>query len=102
MAGGVSYISKKYRKVSNKYLISYDPKEESEHIIYFDVNILYGYAMYKFLPTDKFKWIDPKEFDSNKYSSNSSKACASENDLEYPRKSHELYNDSFLAPDKIK
>ena len=40
--------------------------------------------MSKFLPTARLKWIDPKEFDSNKYSSCSSKGCVSELNLEYP------------------
>ena len=30
---GVSYISKIYTKVKNEYLKSFDPKQESEHII---------------------------------------------------------------------
>ena len=50
--------------------------------IYLDTNNLYGYAMSKFLPTSRFKWIDPKEFDLNKYISNSSKGCTLEVDLE--------------------
>ena len=29
-----------------------------------------------FFQISGFKWIDPKEFDSNKYSSYSSKVCA--------------------------
>ena len=33
----------------------------------------YGYAISKFLPTSGFKRIDPKEFDLNKYTCNSSK-----------------------------
>ena len=41
--------------------------------------------MSKFLPTNEFKWINPKEFDSNKYSNNSSKVCVLEVDLEYPK-----------------
>ena len=32
MRSGVSYISKKYSKANNKYLKSYDPKQESKHI----------------------------------------------------------------------
>ena len=48
--GGFSYIYNRYSKASNKYLKSYDPKQESKHIIYLDVNNLYGYAMSKFLP----------------------------------------------------
>ena len=33
-----------------------------------DTNNMCGYAMFKFLPTSIFKWIDPEDFDSNKYS----------------------------------
>ena len=80
---------------------SYDPKQEWKHIIYLDANNLCGYAMFKFLPTSGFKWIDPKEFDLNKYSSNSSKWCVLEVDLEYPKELRELHNDYPLAPDKI-
>ena len=45
---------------------------------------LYGYAMSKFLSASWFKSIDPKEFDLNKYTSNSSKGCVLEVDFEYP------------------
>ena len=99
--GGVSYISNRYSKANNKYLKSYDPKQESKHIIYLDVNKFYGYAMSKFLPTSGFKWIDPKEFDLNKYTSNSSKGCVLEVDLEYTKELRGLHNDYSLAPDKI-
>ena len=44
MKGGVSYISNRYSKANNKYLKSYDPKQESKHI-YLDANNLYGYAI---------------------------------------------------------
>ena len=54
MAGGVSYVSNRYSKANNMYLKSYDPKQESKHIIYLDANNLYGYAMSKFLPTSGF------------------------------------------------
>ena len=47
------------------------------------------------------KWIDPKEFDLNKYTGNSSKGCVLEVDLEYPIELHELHNDYPLAPHKI-
>ena len=80
---------------------SYDPKQESKHIIYLNANNLYGYAMSKFLPTSGFKWIDPKEFYMNKYTNNSSKECVLEVDLEYPKELHELYNYYPLAPNKI-
>ena len=41
------------------------------------------------------------EFDLNKYTSNSSKGCVLEVDLEYPKELRELHNDYPLAPDKI-
>ena len=32
-SGGISYISNRYSKANNKYLKSYDPKQESKHIL---------------------------------------------------------------------
>ena len=57
--------------------------------------------MSKFLWTDYFKGIDPKEFNFNKYTSNSSKRCVLEVDLEYPKELRELFNDYPLAPESI-
>ena len=54
---GISYSSDRYR-----YLKSYDPKRESEHIIYLNANNSFGYSMSKFLLTSGFKWIDPKKY----------------------------------------
>ena len=79
----------------------YEPKQKLEHIVYLDANSLYGCAMSKFLPANGFKWIDPKEFNLNKYSSNSSKENVLEVDLECPKELRELHNDYPLAPDKI-
>ena len=57
--------------------------------------------MSKFPPTGRFKWIDPKEFELNKYTSNSSKGCVLQVDLEYPKELCKLHNDYLLAPDEI-
>ena len=38
MRGGISYISKRYSKVNNNYLKSYDPKQEPKHIVQLDAN----------------------------------------------------------------
>ena len=61
-----------------------DQKQESKHIIYLDANNLHGYAMFKYLQASGFKWMDPKEFDMNKYTRNNSKPCALEVNIEYP------------------
>ena len=57
--------------------------------------------MSKFLPRSGLKWVDPKKFDLNKYSSNSSKECILEVDLKYPKELCELHNNYLLATDKI-
>ena len=57
--------------------------------------------MSKVLPTNGFKLIDPKELDSNKYSSNSLKDCILEVDLEHSKELRQLHSDCPLAPDKI-
>ena len=76
MGARAFYISKRYSIANNKYLQSYDPKRESKYIIYLDANNLHGSAMSQFLPTSRFKsFIDLKEFDMNKYTTNSSKDC---------------------------
>ena len=88
--GRYSYISNGDSKGSNKYLKSNDEKQELKPIIYLEAINLYGYIMCKFLPTSGLVWMDPKEFGLNKYTSNSSKGCVLEVDLEYPK----LHNES--------
>ena len=99
--GWISCISNRYSKANNKYLKSYDPTQESKHIIYLYAKNLYGYAMFKFIPISGFKWIDPKVFDLNKYTSSSSKGYVLEVDLKYIKDLQELHNDYSLAPDKM-
>ena len=69
--------------------------------MHLDVNNLYGYATSKVFPISGFKWVDTKEFDFNKYTSNSLKGCALEVDLKYPKELWELLNDCPLVPDQI-
>ena len=57
--------------------------------------------MSKFLPLSSCWWTDLKEFELNKYTSNSSKGCVIEFDLQYPKNLRELHSDYPLAPDKI-
>ena len=58
-----SYTSYRFRQAYKKYLKSYGPKQESKYLIYLDTNSLYGYAMLNLLLTNRFKCIDPKDFD---------------------------------------
>ena len=73
-------------------------RNENQNISY--VYHLYDYDASKFLLTDGFKWIDPKELNMNEYTSNRSKECALKFNLEYPKELRELRNDYPLALDK--
>ena len=57
--------------------------------------------MFKILLTRGLKWMDLKEFASNKYSSNSPEGYTLEVDIEYPKDLRELHHDYPLASDKI-
>ena len=91
--GGISDVSNKYSKANNKCLKSCNPKQESKYTIYLYANKSYCYALFRFLPTGVFKWIDPKEIDLNKYTSNNSKECTVEVHLQYPKELRKLHND---------
>ena len=93
------YVSMRCSKSNNNYLKFYDPKQESEHIMYLDSNNLYGYAMSRFFLMCGFKWIDPIEFELKKYTNNSSKFCVLEAAPEYPKELRELHSDYPLAAD---
>ena len=45
MRGGISYIAHRHAEANNKYMSSYNPKEESSYIMYLDANNIYGWAM---------------------------------------------------------
>ena len=62
---------------------------------------LYVFTRSKFLPTNRYKWKDRKEFEVNKNTSNSSKGRVLEVDLEYPKDLLEWRNDCLLDPDKL-
>ena len=55
--GGISYITKRYAKASNKYMNDYDPKKPLIFISYLDMNNLYGWAMSEYLPYGGFKLL---------------------------------------------
>ena len=82
MRGGVSYINKRYSETS-----------KNKHILYLDMNNLYGCAMRQYLPSN-FKWV--KNIDNIKQKlmnikSNSSTGYVLEVDLEYPQELHDIY-----------
>ena len=57
LRGGISSTAKRYAKANNKYMNDYDPKKQSTFISYLDINNLHGWAMSKYLPYERFKWL---------------------------------------------
>ena len=55
--GGISYIAKRYAKANIKYMNDYDPEKPSTFITYLDKSNLYGWAISKYLPYGKFRWV---------------------------------------------
>ena len=58
--GGVCHSIYRYAKANNKYMKNY------EHIQYWDVNNLYGWAMSQNPPANNFEWIkDTSQFNQD-------------------------------------
>ena len=95
---GISMISNRHGKANNKYMgEKYNVNESSKYIIYLDANNLYGWAIFKPLPTYGFKWMTESELKSWR-----NVTCILEVNLEYPKELHNLHNDYPLAPETIK
>ena len=73
------------------------------HILYLDMNNLYGWAMSEYLPYEGFKWLkNVDKFEVTKLISVKSLiGCLLEVDLEYPNELHELHNGYPLTPEKL-
>ena len=99
--GGICNSLQRYTKANNKYMKGYNNNEESFYIQYLDANNLYGWAMSKKLPTNRFKWIDNNEINEDfikNYNENDTKDYIFEVDVEYPKRLHELHSDlPFLS-----
>lgn len=91
MRGGGFYISKKYIKANNKYLISYDSKKPTKYnITYWDKNNFFCCA----------SPLDPAKFNLDKYNK-SLRGRILEVGLEYSKELHKLHNDYILVSDKL-
>ena len=93
MRGGVSYINKRYSEAS-----------KNKHILYLDMNNLYGDAMSQYLPYADFKWVKDINKTEQKLmntKSNSSTEFILEVYLDYLQELHDIHNDYPLASEKI-
>ena len=102
--GGICHSRHRYDKANNKYMKHYNNNEESSYIQYSDANNLYGWAMSKKLPVNRFKWVDNdkinEEFIKN-YNENDKKGYILEVDVKYPKKLHDLHSDLPFLPERM-
>ena len=55
--GGICHSIHRYAKANKKYMKNYNNNEESSYIQYLDANNLYGWAMSKKLPVNRFNGL---------------------------------------------
>jgi len=96
-------VSKRYAKANNPQVPDYDPRKPKNHIMYYDANNLYGWAMCKPLPIRGFKWKRemPTEEEILRKKEKAKIGWILEVDLEYPEELHEEHTGYALAPEKI-
>ena len=104
--GGIWNSVYRYAKTKNKCMKDYDKNEESLYIKYWDVNNLYGWAMFQKPLVNDFEWIkDTSQFNEDfikKYNEQIQKGYFLEVEKKYPEKLHELHNDLPFLPKKMK
>ena len=85
---------------------NYDKNKESSFLMYVDANNLYGWAMSKKLPVDRFKWKDDltmfTEHLVKSYDEESDASYLLVVDVEYPKNLHILHSDLPFLPDRMK
>ena len=87
--GGVSQISKRDIKTTNKKCHDYDPLKPITHLIYLDANNLYGWA------TKGFRWLTQSEIrklNINDLTDDAEDGYIYEVDLRYPTTLHTTHN----------
>ena len=71
--------------------------------MYYDVNILYRWAMCQLLPYAKFQWVeDAANFDASAIAPDSPTGYILEVDLEYPQHVHDRHTDLPFCPTRDK
>ncbi|XP_011706813.1 PREDICTED: uncharacterized protein LOC105461989, partial [Wasmannia auropunctata] len=99
--GGLSQCFKRYVRANN--MQSYDPSKPLSYLMYFDVNNLYGWAMYQPLPYANFQWVnDIANFNVMNIALDSAIDYILEVDLDYPQHLHDAHADIPFCPTRDK
>ncbi|XP_053205601.1 uncharacterized protein LOC128392015 [Panonychus citri] len=101
--GGLTTVARRYVKANNPNVPGYDGGDQT-HLLYLDVNNLYGYAMCSYLPYAYYAWknFDDEEAVLRDLRFSSGYNYIYEVDLEYPSELHDEHDDFPLAPHKLK
>ena len=101
--GGRCQVIHRYVKANNKYMKNYNKNIES-HLIYLDVNNLYGWAMSQKRPVNGFKWVRNLSTFNERFikncDENSNKGYFLEVDVEYPKNFFILHSDFPFLPER--
>ena len=103
--GGLTMVSKRHVVANNPQVPNYDVTKPQTHILYLDVNNLYGFSMVQRLPVGRFRWIDVNTSESLLDDilltpDDGDNGFFVEVDLEYPSHLHDIHNDYPLAPER--
>jgi len=106
LRGGVAMISKRYARANNAGLGAerHDPDAPEKHIMYWDANNLYGWAMSQPLPVRGFRWLERAEIDAIDWLTlkrDDPIGYFIECDLEYPEELHDEHNAYPLAAERM-
>jgi len=101
--GGLCFVgSKRYVKANNKYLPDYNPEEDSNYLMYWDANNLYGWAMSQSLPLDNLRFEEGTSLNKIlKTPDDSPKGYIVEVDLEFPQHLHDKFKEFPPAPESL-
>ena len=100
--GGICQSMHRYAEANNRYMKNYNKNVPSSYLEYLDENNLYGWAIWKKLPINNFRWTEHLDMYTGNfiknYDENSDYGCVLEIDTEYPKILRGLHKDlPFLA-----